>query len=157
MQLAAAGSLGATVVLTGVYFMPPYFWPPRPHPPVFDAAVESRNDVAGVGASAGGSEQAGLTGYSFIRVPAAVTECDDEFHFAVRDIHQPDAGKYLVKTSGMRVWTDQFMFPRISYWCQLPTTSRGCLFIDLSLPARHAVFVCERDPTAGISSVSLGA
>lgn len=132
-RLAWWGALGASLVLGGVYFKPPYLWPPlqdRPEPErsnAFDADQQPGKP---------GLDQvdSGNAAFSFQRVPAIVSESNGGFRFAIRDIQQPGAERFLAKASGMRPWTDQFMFPRISYWAPEVNGLEGMLVYRFEFP-----------------------
>lgn len=135
-RLGGMGCLGAVVVLAGAYLKPPYLFAPRHSLRGPAAASGSSNDAAGGGGLASEPRLAERSPFSFLEVPATVTESAHEFRFAFRDIYQPDASKYLVQTTGMRAWTDWFMFPRISYWAPTSNHVEGVLVYRFELPGR---------------------
>jgi len=79
--------------------------------------------------------------------PAVVVQSPDRFRFAIRDIHQVGADAFLVDDSGMRKWTDQFMFPRVSYWAPKANGREARLVyrFDFGGTARSIHLQCRSD------------
>jgi len=127
-MLAVTGCLGAIAILTGVYMKPPYLWPPRPDVPgTWGAVVGSSSGESVWQAMDGEPKSAGQPTFALMLTPATITQTADKFHFAIRDLHQPGADRFLVDASGMKRWTDEFMFPRISYWAPAANGVEGVL------------------------------
>jgi len=125
---SVAVAITTIVILYSVYVMPPKRWfrfvsaaraMPAQHSPAAVAAAEA--------VLAPNIEFDADPSASLMLQPVEIYRDDKTFRFALRDVNQETADAFLTKNVGMKKWTDQFMFPRVSYWAPIANNSEGTL------------------------------
>jgi hypothetical protein len=125
---AVAGVVSAGIVLCGIYLMPAVVWPS-----IFQLGrSEAVSPSVRVASSAEvlrppNVEAVADPATALMLQPAVIRRESGMFRFAIRDINQKDADAFLVENAGMKKWTDQFMFPRTSYWAPKANNQQGVL------------------------------
>lgn len=129
-RIAIAGLASASLILGGVYLMPPIAWPsiaPKSLAPA-SGVVPSGVALRPPNVEAVADPKAAL-----MLQPAEIQRDARAFRFALRDVHQKDADVFLVENIGMKKWMDQFMFPRVSYWAPEANNVEGVLVYRFDL------------------------
>lgn len=132
-RIAIAGLASASLILGGVYLMPPIAWPSIAPKSLTPAATVSGGVPSGVALRPPNVEAVADPKAALMLQPAQIQRDSRTFRFALRDVHQKDADVFLVENVGMKKWMDQFMFPRVSYWAPEANNVEGVLIYRFDL------------------------
>jgi hypothetical protein len=132
-RIAIAGLASASLILGGVYLIPPIAWPSIAPRSLTPAAPVSEGVPSGVALRPLNVEAVADPKAALMLQPAEIQRDSRTFGFALRDVHQKDADVFLVENIGMKKWMDQFMFPRVSYWAPETNNLEGALVYRFDL------------------------
>ena len=133
-RVPVAGVIASGLILGGVSIAPPHWWHRLVPPSRAVLSHESPGLVGDVGTRRPPSAETTADPTAALMLqPAEIQRDPRTFRFAFRDVNQKDADAFLVKNVGMKKWTDQFMFPRVSYWAPEANNQEGMLVYRFDL------------------------